>query len=614
VAQAPVSTSEEVTLSNPMRTGERIQQAGLLPAETVQHILATAASFDEPSGKILSHSTNVVPRLFYQQLAEQLDLTYVDLQATRPEMTLLFQDDIGSYILHDAIPFRRANDGILIATSNPTSALKRWAEARFEASVTFVITSPRDIVAALANRFGNHLLQDSCFALYNAQPRRSAYKSLPARLWTFVGLGLLACLISVILAPVAALTLFIALVNCAYLISIGFKWWLYRHHRNQTLRPTTLLADQELPIYTVLIPLYDEAASVPGLLKAMRAIDYPKHRLDIKLVLEADDQATLEAIQRERPENYFDIIRVPYQEPRTKPKACNYALHFARGRYVTIYDAEDRPDPQQLRKAVTAFRQLPDTTVCMQARLNYYNWEENLLTKWFAIEYASLFDIMLPGLHCLRMPIPLGGTSNHFHLQRLRELGEWDPFNVTEDADLGIRLAAHQFQTALLPSVTLEEAPIFVSIWMKQRSRWIKGYIQTWLVHMRRSNHTRKRLGWRGFIGLQVFVGLPAFLFLCAPIFWGIFILSLTGALPFALPSSITYSCLVILVLGIANHWFFAWKVTQSWQWHRMGLAILSYPFYWFLHIWASFIAVYQLMVKPYYWEKTPHGITRYRG
>ena len=180
---------------------------------------------------------------------------------------------------------------------------------------------------------------------------------------------------------------------------------------------------------------------------------------------------------------------VPPSHPQTKPKACNFALRFARGEYLVVYDAEDRPEPDQLRKVVATFRRSPPNTACLQCRLNYYNVNENWLTRMFTLDYALWFDQMLPGLERLGMPIPLGGTSNHFRIDVLRELHAWDPFNVTEDADLGIRLGQKGYRVGIVDSTTFEEASCRAGQWMRQRSRWMKGYMQTLLVHTRRPLH-----------------------------------------------------------------------------------------------------------------------------
>ena len=228
---------------------------------------------------------------------------------------------------------------------------------------------------------------------------------------------------------------------------------------------------------------------LPQLAQALRNLDYPLGKLDIKIVLEAGDRETIEAARTLGLEGVFEIIVVPPSQPQTKPKACNFALRFARGEYLVVYDAEDRPEPDQLRKVVATFRRSPPNTACLQCRLNYYNVDENWLTRMFTLDYTLWFDQVLPGLERLGMPIPLGGTSNHFRTDVLRELHAWDPFNVTEDADLGIRIGQKGYRVGVVNSTTFEEASCRVGQWIRQRSRWMKGYMQTLLVHTRRPLH-----------------------------------------------------------------------------------------------------------------------------
>jgi cellulose synthase/poly-beta-1,6-N-acetylglucosamine synthase-like glycosyltransferase len=275
-----------------------------------------------------------------------------------------------------------------------------------------------------------------------------------------------------------------------------------------------------LPIYTVLVPLYQEQAALPGLLNSLRNIDYPKSKLDIKLLVEADDDKTVKALKALKPESYFDIIEIPPSQPRTKPKALNYGIRFAHGSLVAVYDAEDQPDPLQLRKSASYFGTPHGKTVCLQARLNYYNRDKNMLTRLFSLEYAAWFDHMLRGLEYLKMPIPLGGTSNHIELSTLEKLGLWDPFNVTEDADLGMRIYSHGGSCGLLDSTTMEEAPSTISVWLCQRTRWIKGYMQTYIVCMRSPLKRIRRCGWKDFIGIQLFIGGPVAVFVLSPFLW----------------------------------------------------------------------------------------------
>ena len=250
-------------------------------------------------------------------------------------------------------------------------------------------------------------------------------------------------------------------------------------------RAPARIEDAELPVYTLLVPLYREANMLGGLTRALSRLDYPAAKLDIKLILEAVDAETIAAARALDLPGNVEILVVPDLHPRTKPKALNYALPFARGDYLVIYDAEDRPERDQLRKALAAFRQGPPNLACLQSKLNLYNADDNWLTRQFTIEYGALFDGLLPALDRLRLPIPLGGTSNHFRVAALKWLMAWDPFNVTEDADLGTRLARSGYRCQVLSSTTFEEAPVKFVSWLRQRTRWIKGYMQTWLVHMR---------------------------------------------------------------------------------------------------------------------------------
>lgn len=314
-----------------------------------------------------------------------------------------------------------------------------------------------------------------------------------------------------------------------------------------------------------------------------------------------------------KPRYQFEIIRVPPGKPRTKPKACNYALRFARGEFITIFDADDRPEPAQLKKAVHAFRTQAPDIVCLQARLNYYNAGDNLLTRFFSLEYTILFRVLLGGLERMGIPIPLGGTSNHIALDRLKSLGEWDPYNVTEDADLGTRLAARGFRTAMLDSYTMEEAPNRIWPWLKQRSRWIKGYMQTWLVHMRDPVHLYRTLGWKSFAGFQCFIGLSTFTFLSAPLVWALSILWFSHAGAAYLPAWLGWLSLLNLCLNIFSHWYFTLYCVRHYPNHTrsMAVAALLYPLYLVLHSLASYKALWQLIVNPHFWEKTTHGLAR---
>jgi hypothetical protein len=281
-----------------------------------------------------------------------------------------------------------------------------------------------------------------------------------------------------------------------------------------------LLGDAELPRYTVFVPLFKEVDILPHLAAALADLDYPPAKLDIKIVLESVDTATIEAAMKLAFPGNVDLIIVPDRQPRTKPKALNYALQFAFGDLAVIYDAEDRPEPDQLRKAATMFHHAPADLACLQARLDYFNATENWLSRQFTIEYATLFRGILPLLGRFGLPLPLGGTSNHFRIGVLRELGAWDPYNVTEDADLGMRLHRAGYRVETLDSTTYEEACCQPIAWIKQRTRWLKGWMQTFGVHMRAPAATLRETGLSGFLAFHAYFAGIIVSSLAHPIFY----------------------------------------------------------------------------------------------
>ena len=262
----------------------------------------------------------------------------------------------------------------------------------------------------------------------------------------------------------------------------------------------------DLPPYTVLVPLYNEANMIPSIIAALDRLDYPRDRLQIFLICEDVDPKTVEAVQRNL-RAPFELIITPKGKPQTKPRALNYAMQYAAGQLVTIFDAEDRPAPQQLIIAANAFAQNPDWQA-LQAPLNYYNSDQNWLTRQFALEYAALFHVWVPFLAKLGLPFPLGGTSNHMRASILAQTGGWDAHNVTEDADLSFRIAALGGKIGYIRTGTDEEAVADMRDWHFQRARWIKGFFQSWGVHMRVPFLPSGKAGLARFFTLQITLGL----------------------------------------------------------------------------------------------------------
>ncbi len=372
--------------------------------------------------------------------------------------------------------------------------------------------------------------------------------------------------------------------------------------------------ESELPIYTILCPLYKEAHVLPHFLESISQLDWPKKKLDVQLLLEEDDQTTIDVARGMDLPSYVHIIVVPNSQPKTKPKACNYGLAYAKGEYLVIYDAEDKPDPKQLKKAYLSFQQVGPKVVCLQAKLNYYNPHQNLLTRLFTAEYSLWFDLNLPSLQSVNTTIPLGGTSNHFRVADLHRLEGWDPFNVTEDCDLGVRLFMEGSKTAIIDSTTYEEANSKVKNWIRQRSRWIKGYMQTYLIHMKQPVALVKKQGIHAAMFQLTIGGKIAFMFI-NPFLW---IMTLSYFTLYAFvgpqiealyPSTIFYMAVTSLIGGNFLYlYYYMIACAKRGQWSLVKY-VFFVPLYWLIGSIAAMMALYELIVRPHYWQKTIHGL-----
>lgn len=432
--------------------------------------------------------------------------------------------------------------------------------------------------------------------------------------------GLLVCVISLsaTLAPLLCLVIIHMLLSVFHLGGLFLRLMVVAYGRKHPPRRVTLEAPAgPLPVYTVMVAIYREAEVVPQLLAALDTLDWPRSRLDIKIVCEADDADTLAAIRAAQPGPHVEVVAVPAMAPRTKPKALTYALAGARGEFLTIYDAEDRPHPQQLREAYHAFRLGPSDLVCLQAPLVIANAGESWISAIFALEYSALFRRLLPALGFYRLPLPLGGTSNHFRTALLKESGGWDPFNVTEDADLGMRLHRMGYHSATITLPTLEDAPVSFRVWLGQRTRWYKGWLQTWLVLMRHPISTGREMGWLSFLVFQLLVGGMLVAALSHPgmlIFITVSILSMMQ-LDAAQPGAFMSMMLGIDVINIIGSYavFFALGATPMTDREKrvMGWKWVLIPVYWMAVSLAAWKAVVELRLRPFYWNKTPHSPSR---
>lgn len=614
----------QVTLISPddSWTGNFMLEQGMISLSQLDHAIDLSEQYDSPLTDVIMAQNWLRPIDYYRQLAARFDLPLIDLSRDLPEAGLINEAEVADCARHLTLPWRREGECLVVATARPGPAAVLFARRRWGKSVRFVVTAKFDILWALQRLFSERHSDFAVHQLADRDPEMSARTVVtPGQKWTLRGLGV-ALLAGLAIAPKLALAIVFSLCSAFYLANFLFKYvlvWLGARHPlvsgEQLLADLAELRDEDLPVFTVLVPMFREPEVLPILAKALRDLDYPLAKLDIKIVLEESDDATIAAAKQLGLEGIFEIIRVPPSLPQTKPKACNYALRYARGDYLVIYDAEDKPEPDQLRKVVAAFRRYPPETACIQCRLNYYNAEENWLTRMFTLDYSLWFDLMLPGLERLGVPFPLGGTSNHFRIDVLRELHAWDPYNVTEDADLGIRLTQKGYRVGLVNSTTYEEANVSQSNWVRQRSRWIKGYMQTFLVHTRRPLQLVRKIGPLGTIGFISFIGGTMLSGLINPLFWGISLLWLftrSTMLAGIVPPLLVKISLISLVLG--NGLLIHQLMLAPFRRRQLGLVpfALTVVWYWVLMSVAAWKGLVQLVTKPFYWEKTNHGLSRF--
>ena len=473
-----------------------------------------------------------------------------------------------------------------------------------------------DFKASIRRCMGSKLLRQATNYLKDNRPKFSAHRRLTsAQILTFATVALvyvgflIATPIDISFAITSLLlTIFFLSVTALRLMCVMESGQppSFRHRK---------LSDKELPVYSVLVPVFRETRVLGQLLAALTQLDYPIHKLDIKLILEETDIAMHRAVAALGLPEHFDLIIVPIGNPQTKPRALNYALQFVRGELLTIYDAEDMPESDQLTKAAAAFAAGPNNLACLQAELAFYNANENWLTRQFAVEYSVLFGLVLPCLARHNLPLPLGGTSNHFRTKILRDVGAWDPYNVTEDADLGLRLARQNYQTQMLDSKTYEEANVQLGNWVYQRARWFKGFLQTWLVHMRDPVRLQKQIGWDGIWAINATIFGTVFSSIVHPVFTLILAYQLRlefteGTIRNYLITGLLGLSLAVVIISYGTA-IYAGYLTSKKSKFCSWITLLTMPLYWLLMGFAAWLSVKQFIFQPFHWNKTKHGLSR---
>ena len=510
------------------------------------------------------------------------------------------------------IPIARDASETSYAACDPSGL----AHAQKQGLKVAALANRHRVLALLQARFRNRLKHRASRRLLEDVPIYSAARRLTTPQRWFLLIALLLGIALVALLGAAAGMIIGSLCSLFFLMVIGLRLLSLGGPVAAGHLEPMRLSTAALPEFTILVPLFREMSVVRQILDSVAAIDYPADRLDVKIVLEENDRETVDYVRDCSLPGHFEVIVVPACAPQTKPKALNYALSFSRGDLVAVFDAEDVPDPRQLRLAAGVFANAPPDLACVQARLDFFNAGDNWLTRQFAIEYAVLFRRLLPVLASLSLPLPLGGTSNHFRADILRNVGGWDPHNVTEDADLGLRLARLGYRTGVIDSETSEEANCALGNWMQQRARWLKGWMQTWLVHMREPGRLFRELGCAGFIATQAWLAGLIFSSLVHPFFLAYTIWLIARGEFFPASADLVGTMIVglnlaVLFMGYAAHVLVAWEALARRDDRRLRPWLVLTPVYWLLISAAAWLALWQLICNPFGWNKTRHGLVR---
>lgn len=552
------------------------------------------------------------------RLAAQLGLRVARLDQDDHEQCLLSPAQYAQAVTTGLFPIRRRDGVYFVVTSRCLSArgLSQLAVQRPALIAQFELATTHDFNRFLMAHAGDDLARQAADGLQRRWPELSAASR--AQTWwqqCWRGAIILGIAGAIAVPSLLGEAIWTGILTTAFLVLAGFR--LLGALVSRTSAPQRRhLPDAALPIYTVMIALYREATSVAPLLQAMADLDYPREKLDVILVTEVDDDITRQAIARLQPMPHVQVITVPAIGPQTKPKALNHALPFARGSYVAVFDAEDRPEPEQLRAALDAFDHHGPDVACVQASLCIDNAAESLLSRMFAAEYAGHFDVLLPGLAALQLPLPLGGSSNHFRADVLRDVGGWDAYNVTEDADLGIRLARFGHRCVTFAATTYEEAPVQFGPWLRQRSRWMKGWMQTAAVHLRRPLHLWRDIGSVKAFGVALIAGGNVLTALAYPLLL-IEVALLVGRVGVTGdPSGFLVDPLMPLHLAAISAGYLStitiglMGLKRRRQMRHAWILLLA-PLYWGLLSAAAWRALWQLLREPHRWEKTQHAVSR---
>ncbi|MEX0327222.1 MAG: glycosyltransferase [Ruegeria sp.] len=590
--------------------GTCLVDRGIISRRQLVRALQMQARQNAPLGDILVGEGWASREDVLTALSEQSGWQIADLTEAPPTPELCALKPVEFWLKHNVVPWLRMGPLLLVATARPDDFAEVSDALRdCDLTVVPVLAGPEQIDTAIARCHSTQLAKTAETRVEADQSCRNWQTG--SRFWaTLAVLAICAtCVISptlavyaVFWAAVGTLSMFTALRVFGAAASILCRKSDPREHQ---VGPT------RLPCISIMVPLYKEREIANALITRLRRLSYPKALLDVILVLEARDDVTRAALDKVDLPSWIRAIEVPERgKLTTKPRAMNYALDFCRGEIVGVWDAEDAPAPDQLEIIAQRFTDAPDEVVCLQGMLDYYNPRTNWRSRCFTIEYSGWFRVILPGIARLGLVVPLGGTTFFFRRDKLLELGGWDAHNVTEDADLGVRLSRAGYRTEIVNTATYEEANFRRWSWVKQRSRWLKGFMVTYLVHMRTPLRLLRDLGVKRFLGVQAFFLGTIGQFLLAPVLWVFWLqtLGLSHPLQGIIDADILLPCLYFFLaaevlnflvgsLGVIvgkRPYLVPWAVTM----------VLYYP----LGVLAAYKALWELVVDPFFWDKTEHG------
>ena len=596
--------------------GRHLVNEGIIDQNDLIHALELQHRIDAPLGEIMISEGLITREQMLLALSQQHGAQLVDLDQDPPPPSLSRHLPISLCLKFSVVPWMFVGGSLLVATNRPDGIDKLRACMGPDGVRMLPVIAPQLQIRRHQGRlYGKELAQKAATRVPSVESCRIWDVEGKSRSYWAMGILAAICL-ALIMEPMWTLTIAMLWAIVTLLLTTGLKvaaFWSQLSH-NVPDRAAPFCANTSafrLPRVSVLVPLLNETEIAGALIKRLSRLTYPKSLLNIILVLEAGDKLTRETIARTDMPPWISVIEVPEANRlTTKPRALNYALDFCQGSIVGVWDAEDSPEPDQIERVVNRFHQAPKNVACLQGVLDYYNSRTNWISRCFTIEYATWWRILLPGIARLGLVIPLGGTTLFFRRDILEKLCGWDAHNVTEDADLGVRLARHGYVTELLPTVTFEEANCRAWPWVKQRSRWLKGFLITWCVHIRTPRAMLKDLGWKRFMGVQILLFATFSQFACAPLLWS-FWLTLFGVThPMSVTLGVPFmwvTMVVFFLCELAN--IMISMVAVSGKSHRHLIWwVLSMPLYFPMGALAAYKGLHECITRPFYWDKTQHG------